>query len=360
VLREKNRHTQPIVDQLVFTNWDVVAQGWYIACPSGRVPKGKARSVDVCGQKLVVFRGTDGKVRVLDAFCAHLGTDLGIGRVVDNTIRCAFHHWRYDESGACIEAPCAGGERPPARARLPRYDVTERHGFVWVFPADRADAPLVEHPELEGQETIAVAGAPFTRRCHHHVNMVNGIDPQHLKTVHGLDLEMSLTHVEHVEKRCVDFVLAGPISRATWRARVMRRLLGGRYAYGMRYGHGNLGLLTLVKDVDLFGRWRLPTLHMIYAYRSVERGVSEVQPIYVARRRPGVTGYFVARALMWLTKLAYFVLKDEDGEIYDHIRFQAKNLLAIDAPLAKYIAYVNRLVPSLWSRVLPSSRAEGT
>jgi phenylpropionate dioxygenase-like ring-hydroxylating dioxygenase large terminal subunit len=350
VLRDKNRTTQPVVDHPVFTNWDVIAHGWYIACRSADVARGRARSVSIGDQRLVVFRGDDGKVRALDAFCAHMGTDLAIGRVVGNTLRCAFHHWRYDETGACIDAPCANGERPPSSARVARYDVTERHGFVWVFPAERADARLVEHPELEGKETIAVAGARFTRKCHHHVNMVNGIDPQHLKTVHALDLDMSLTHVEDADKRRVDFVLSGPIATTTTRGRIAHWLLGGRYGYAMRYGHASVGLLTIVKDVDLFGRFRLPTLHMIYAYRVKERGVSEVQPIYVAEKRPGLVGALVSRALMLLTRVAYHVLKDEDGAIYDHIRFQTKHLLAIDAPLAKFVAYVNRLTPSAWSR----------
>ena len=32
------------------------------------------------GQKLVVFRGGDGKINVLDGYCRHMGGDLSQGR----------------------------------------------------------------------------------------------------------------------------------------------------------------------------------------------------------------------------------------------------------------------------------------
>lgn len=80
----------------IFNNWDVVAKGWYIACPSRDLLRCQAKSLDICGQKIVVFRGQDGTVRALDAYCPHLGTDLGIGRVDGNLIRCFFHHWAFD------------------------------------------------------------------------------------------------------------------------------------------------------------------------------------------------------------------------------------------------------------------------
>jgi len=353
VNRDQNRHTQPLVHHPVFNNWDVVAKGWYIALPSSALARGRAQSVDVCGQRLVVWRGQDGRARALDAYCPHMGTDLGIGRVDGDHIRCFFHHWAFDEAGACVDVPC--GEPAPKGARAFAYPVRERYGFVWVFPDREADADLVELPELEGAETTHSIGRAFTRPCHHHVNMVNGIDPQHLKTVHDIDITMSLDLDERDAKKQIDFVLRGPIGRRTWRERVVHAILGGGYAYGMRYAHGNIGALTLLKDVKLFARFAAPNLHMLYAYRPITEGVTEVQPIYVTRRRRGLFGALASLALITLTRIAYFALKNEDGAIYDNIRMNPRNLLKMDGPLTKYITWVNRLEPSVWSRELPST-----
>jgi len=71
----------------IFNNWSVVANGWYIACASQSLAIGQAMSAVLCGQRIVVFRGQDGQVRALNAYCPHLGTDLGnwaSGRQLDS------------------------------------------------------------------------------------------------------------------------------------------------------------------------------------------------------------------------------------------------------------------------------------
>ena len=35
------------------------------------------------------------------AWCPHLGADLSVGQIVDGRLRCAYHHWSFDGSGAC-------------------------------------------------------------------------------------------------------------------------------------------------------------------------------------------------------------------------------------------------------------------
>ena len=104
--RDSNKITQPFREQPIFNNWDVVTKGWYLVCRSREIKRGKLKSFDLCGQRVVIFRGEDGEVRCLDAFCSHMGADLGIGRVIDNSVQCFFHHWRYDGEGTCVEIPC--------------------------------------------------------------------------------------------------------------------------------------------------------------------------------------------------------------------------------------------------------------
>jgi 3-ketosteroid 9alpha-monooxygenase subunit A len=48
---------------------------------------GAVKSIRLCGQELVLFRGENGKVSALDAYCPHMGTHLGKGKVVGNNVR---------------------------------------------------------------------------------------------------------------------------------------------------------------------------------------------------------------------------------------------------------------------------------
>ncbi|OLP17093.1 Rieske (2Fe-2S) protein [Leptolyngbya sp. 'hensonii'] len=337
----------------IFNNWDVVAQGWYIACASRSLPREQARSVELCGQRLVVFRGVDGRVRALDAYCPHMGTDLGIGRVEGNQIRCFFHHWAFDETGQCQNIPC--GEGIPPQAQVRAYAVTEQYGFIWVYPDQVAPEGLAEFDELRGHPIVCQADRAFERNCHHHICMMNGIDAQHLQTVHRLHVQMNLSLQQNQTGTIVDFTLHGQFPATTWREKMGRQVLGPTYTYAMRYAHGCLGLLTVMKNVRL-----VPPLHMIYAYTPVAPGRTRIQPIYVTRQRQGLGGWLVSQLLLGLTRLAYYLLRDEDGLIYDHIQFSPQALLPIDRPIVAYMQYVNRLEPSIWSRVPPRSAADRT
>ena len=50
-------------------------------------------SVNVLGQFLAIYRGEDGQVYALDAYCPHLGANLGLGKVCGNSLECPFHAW---------------------------------------------------------------------------------------------------------------------------------------------------------------------------------------------------------------------------------------------------------------------------
>jgi phenylpropionate dioxygenase-like ring-hydroxylating dioxygenase large terminal subunit len=326
----------------IFNNWNIVAKGWYIACPSSELPKRKAKSVEVCGQKIAIFRGEDGQVRALDAYCPHLGTDLGIGQVDGNWIRCAFHQWAFDETGNCQNIPCQS--EIPAKAKVQAYATAEKYGFIWIYPDAVAPEGVVDFDELKGKEIVAQPDTAFERSCHHHICMMNGIDAQHLKTIHHLDIKMDLSLHRSELGTQIDFTMRGQFPQTTFRERLGQRFLGSSYEYSMRYAHGCIGLLTMMKKVQLF-----PPLHMLYAYTPIAPGRTRIQPIYVTEKRQGIGGYLLSKFLLFCTRLAYYMLRDEDGKIYDNIRFNPNLLLSIDQPLAQYMEYVNQLEASRWS-----------
>ena len=139
----------------VFGNWGVIAKGWYFACRSADLPCGRALPVELYGQRLVVFRGANGLARTLDAFCPHMGTDLAEGRVVENTLRCYFHHWAFDGTGRCTSIPAQPAQARPAKARVNAYATAERYGCVWVWPEAEAPGPVPEFEGLQGAEIVA-------------------------------------------------------------------------------------------------------------------------------------------------------------------------------------------------------------
>ena len=59
----------------------------------------------MAGQNMVVYRGKDNVVYALEAYCLHMGANLGVGGEVVNQscVQCPFHGWLYDgKSGHCV------------------------------------------------------------------------------------------------------------------------------------------------------------------------------------------------------------------------------------------------------------------
>jgi cholesterol 7-dehydrogenase len=85
--------------------------GWIPVLESRNLLKSEIKSIITLGHELVVFRGNSGKVHVMDAFCPHLGANLGVGGKVVNDcgqdcIRCPFHGWTFrGKDGSCNKVP---------------------------------------------------------------------------------------------------------------------------------------------------------------------------------------------------------------------------------------------------------------
>src|SRR5947207_4227705 len=63
-------------------------------------PDGEPVRVQVLGEKLVAFRDTDGRIGLLDEFCPHRCVSLWFGRNEACGLRCVYHGWKFDVSGA--------------------------------------------------------------------------------------------------------------------------------------------------------------------------------------------------------------------------------------------------------------------
>lgn len=345
----RNQQTQKIPKHSVFNNWDIITEGWYFVCKCKDLDKNTVKSFNVCGQHIAVFRDSKGKIAAMDGYCAHMGVDLGIGKVVDDKIQCYFHHWKYDQSGSCVHIPAQ--KEISKKSCLKTYALREKYGAIWVYPASKAPQEVLDVPELSGNEVLVSLGKPYERSCHHHITMINGIDPQHLKTVHNIQMDMELK-IEKVNEETIDIELSGKIPENKLIERLTKFLIGNNYGYSMRYQYATLAALTTLKQTKLFNKFDIiPVMNMIFSYQTIEPGRTKVVPIFLTKKRKGPLGYLFSLVWLQFSKLAFKILQDEDGAVYENIRFNSGNLLTIDKPITKYIGFVNRLRPSPWSRV---------
>ncbi len=355
-----NQNTQPLRKHKIFNNWDVVTKGWYSTVRSNSLKKGDKKSVLLNGQKLIVYRAETGKVFCLDNFCPHMGVDLTLGKVIDENIRCFFHHWKFDSTGKCIDIPC--GEAPPKKLRLNSYQTIEKYGLVWIYPQAQTDEELLKIPSLEGLDDESICykiDKVFYRKCHFHITMINGIDPQHLSTVHNINISMDVDIV-NTRPNHIEIGLQGNFTNSNLKERLGSLIFGQSYSYSMKYADGCLAGLTMMKDSKLFNLIPMPQLHMYFSYSQREVGNVIVRPIYVNKKDLGLFGPIKNWFKLNLTKALFKMLQGEDGQIYDNIRFNTEAFLKVDGPIIKYISYINKLAPSVWSKKMPVSDQEAS
>lgn len=149
-----------------------------------------------------MFRGEDGVARVLDAYCAHLGAHLGVGgTVVGSTLRCPFHGWCYDGSGACVEIPYA--KRIPPRAKQRAWPVVEKNGLIMVWHDTEGRPPAFELPDLAeygSDDWTEYKRLRWNIKSHNQEMAENSVDRAHFRYVHGtLDVPESKAEIRGSE-----------------------------------------------------------------------------------------------------------------------------------------------------------------
>ena len=157
---------------------------WFPVALAKAVEPGMLLGIDFLDTRVVVYRDYTGTPVVQSAWCPHLGADLSVGQIVDGQIRCAYHHWRFDQVGTCVQIPT--GDKIPPGARIFTYPTAEAWGLVWAFNGDK---PLFEVPRIPGtQECDLVVEAHLRgiRQVAPWVSVSNGVDFQHLRTLHNL------------------------------------------------------------------------------------------------------------------------------------------------------------------------------
>ncbi|WP_019954987.1 Rieske (2Fe-2S) protein [Yoonia vestfoldensis] len=81
------------------------------------------------GVPVVLFRAQGGISVLVDRW-PHRMMPLSCGRVVEDTLECPYHGWRFGTDGTCVAIPGHIGDLP--RTRIARYAVTEQQGAVFV------------------------------------------------------------------------------------------------------------------------------------------------------------------------------------------------------------------------------------
>src|SRR5207244_9593003 len=99
---------------------------WYVAGTPNEIDADKPLGRMICGQRLAIFRGPEGKVAALEDFCPHRGAPLSLGRVREGNLVCGYHGLAMGSEGKAVSMPLQRVHGFPA---IRVYPAIERYGF---------------------------------------------------------------------------------------------------------------------------------------------------------------------------------------------------------------------------------------
>ena len=140
--------------------------------------------VRLLGESLVAFRDTEGRIGLLEEFCAHRRVSLFLGRNEECGLRCVYHGWKFDVDGRCVDMPTEPPETDfKSRIRLAAYPAVELGGVVWAYLGE-GEPPAPPHFEWTGLRDDQRVMTRTWQECNWLQALEGGIDSMHASALH--------------------------------------------------------------------------------------------------------------------------------------------------------------------------------
>ena len=166
---------------------ELMRRYWMPIAAAAEMEDTPIKQMRLMGEDLVLYRDKEGNHGLLDLHCAHRRADLSYGIQDENGLRCNYHGWLYDHTGACLEQPFEEVAYPDAkfkeRIKIKAYPIEEKAGMLWAYmgPGEPPLVPDYDRFYDKGYKQVVYTTIP----CNWFQCQENSIDPVHVEWLHG-------------------------------------------------------------------------------------------------------------------------------------------------------------------------------
>ena len=164
---------------------EMMRQYWLPALLSSELPSPDCPPVRLrlLGENMIAFRTTSGAVGAVQNACPHRGASLFFGRNEEEGLRCVYHGWKFDVTGACVEMPSEPAESNfRNKVRATAYPCHERNGVIWLYMGPREVPPPL--PDIEANMVDGCRASKTMRDCNYMQALEGDIDTVHAAFLH--------------------------------------------------------------------------------------------------------------------------------------------------------------------------------
>src|SRR5262249_8553484 len=124
---------------------ELLRRYWWPVAGEAQLVKATKR-VRLLGEDLVLYRDRSGSLGLIGAQCSHRNAGVVSAFPEEDGLRCAYHGWKFNARGECVEQPFEQTVHPDSRFRetcgIPGYPVQSLGGLVWAYLGPQP-APLL-------------------------------------------------------------------------------------------------------------------------------------------------------------------------------------------------------------------------
>jgi 5,5'-dehydrodivanillate O-demethylase len=156
---------------------------WHPVCTSEEIAAGHVKPIRLMGEDFTLYRTEAGVPHVLADRCPHRGVQLRLGFVEGDNLRCAYHAWKFDPKGQCVEQPAETrffGDRIKIRA-VPTQDYL---GLVFIYTGEGEPPPMPRLGDYEDDSLYVREISTETWPCSYFDLLENATDIAHTAFLH--------------------------------------------------------------------------------------------------------------------------------------------------------------------------------
>jgi len=160
---------------------------WTPALLSTEVPEPDSPPVRVrlLGEDLIAFRDSNGDVGLVANACPHRGASLFFGRNEEAGLRCVYHGWKFDTSGACVDMPSEPAESNfKSKVRVLAYPTHESGGVIWTYMGSKETMTGFRNFGTDDLPKEEWRAAKMYSSCNWVQSMEGNMDTAHISWLH--------------------------------------------------------------------------------------------------------------------------------------------------------------------------------
>jgi 5,5'-dehydrodivanillate O-demethylase len=163
---------------------------WQPVYLSRDLEKGWAKRIQILNEYLTLYRGDGGEAHLVQDRCPHRNTQLSIGWIEGDEIRCFYHGWKFAPDGRCTEQPCEK-EGFARKVAIRAYPTREYLGLIFAYLGEGEAPPFPRYPEIEEDNGHPLWNAKWDLPHNFFQRMENDLDEAHVHFVHKTSADLA-------------------------------------------------------------------------------------------------------------------------------------------------------------------------